>query len=666
MQLNWIEMENFRQYNRKHKIEFAKGDKNITLVLGENNAGKTGIYRALIFGLYGDRSLAQDSSSPDIHLVNLKALESKVPIKASVRISVNSDKGEYIINRSIKAVNMNGKYTEDTNEDLSLDFRDQNGIYMKDHVEDSYEIQDTINKILDKNIKEFFLFDGEKIETLARAGTESRKEVKNGIIRLMEIDKLDKTRKIINNLENVEKRRLTNKSSNSKIKDIEKEKDELQNNIGIKVDQKEEYEKNLRSTIEEITNIEIELRKSEGIRELFNKKDKLTDKLNTIEEKIDISKRILIDYHFKQGASIILNDYFIKINKHFKDEFLKQDDLISIHVIEETLNRGICLCCNQEVTNSEETLAFLEKIKKNYKPSKVTSLMEIINRESIKNIKTKDQKINKIKSILEDTVRMENEKHDIKLQIAEIIEATSEESKTEEQIKNQADRHGVLILSKDRDKRALKAIKKYIEDDRIKLNEIDIKYNKHLKEDSSLKYEIKRLEVLINLNEKLNNIYNKYIKIIRGKLGEETTKAFKKLIDYEAMSMVDEIIISEKYEMDIIDSRGRNITQDISQGQQLIVALSLVTSLAKIASRNKDKVEYPLFMDTAFSKLSKENRRNLIDNLPKLTRQWIPLLTDTEYSNFEKDVFNKTNKVGIIYKIVKINKHESDIVRIDQ
>ena len=41
MQLNKIVMENFRQYSGEHSIEFATGDKNITLVLGENNAGKT-------------------------------------------------------------------------------------------------------------------------------------------------------------------------------------------------------------------------------------------------------------------------------------------------------------------------------------------------------------------------------------------------------------------------------------------------------------------------------------------------------------------------------------------------------------------------------------------------------------------------------------------------
>lgn len=662
MRLNWIEMENFRQYNGNHRIEFANGDKNITLILGENNAGKTSIYRALMFGLYGDRVIAQDSLSTKIHLVNLKALNNNRPVEGTVKVSISNNKGEYIVKRSIKAVNINEKYTEDSNDYLSLDFRDRTGNYIKNYVEDRVEIQEIINKILDKNIKEFFLFDGEKIETLARTGSESRKEVKNGIIKLMKIDKLDEIRKVIHNLESREKRRLTSKSSDNKLKQLETKINEIKNNIEVKKNQKEEYEKNLILTNEVIKDIEVELRKSESIRELFECKDELIKKLNKNEEIINLYKKNLIDYHFKKGSSIILYDYFIKINRTFKNELLEKDDLISIHVIEETLDKGICLCCNQEVSSNKESIAFLENIKRNYKPSKVTRLMEVMNRECLKYIETKDETVSKIKEILEEISKLNNESEMLKLKIAEINEKTSEESKNEDQIKNQVKRYDKLLKNKKEIEIILDRIYSDIEDSSINLKEFNLEYNRLLKQDSTLNYEIKRLEVLIKLSEKLNKIYNKYINITREKLGEETTRTFNELIDYEKMSMVDNIFISDKYEMDVLDSSGRNITQDISQGQQLVVALSLVTSLAKIASKNRDKVEYPLFMDTAFSKLSKENRRNLIENLPNLTLQWIPLLTDTEYTSFEKDIFERTEKVGKVYKIIKLNKYESKIV----
>lgn len=666
MQLNKIEMENFRQYSGKHKIEFSNGEKNITLVLGENNAGKTGIYRALLFGLYGDRILAQDSSSRNIHLVNLKALSDNDLVKARVKIFVSHNKGEYIISRSLKAINNNGKYLEDQNDELVLDFIDLSGEYHKDYIGDREDIQAAINKMLDENIKEFFLFDGEKIETLARAGVESRKEVKNGIIKLMEIDKLEKASQIIMNLKNKEQKRLTQKSSNSILKDVEKNIDSHKREIENSLEQKREYEANLQATKKEIEKIELELSKSEDIRGLFNDKEKHLISLKSIKEKIDTSKKMLEEYHFRQGSSIILGDYFIKLNNYLKDELLKQDDVISIHVIEETLKRGICLCCNQEVENNEESLAFLEKMKKNYRPSKVTGLMDIIYRESDKNIQNKDEKIEKIGSILKEIQEFESEKEFIESEISKIDEKISGESKNEENLKNKENRHRELFSHKDRDERNIYGLEKKIEEAREKLNKLELEYNKLLKEDESLNYEIKRLEMLNKLHDKLSSMYNKYIDITREKLGKETTRSFKELIDSEKMSLVDQIIISDKYEMDIKDSQGRNVTQDISQGQQMVVALSFITSLARIASKNKGKVEYPLFMDTPFSRLSKQNRKNLIENLPKLTRQWIPLLTDTEYSDFEKDIFQKTNRIGKIYKIVKINKEESKIVEIEE
>ena len=54
-------------------------------------------------------------------------------------------------------------------------------------------------------------------------------------------------------------------------------------------------------------------------------------------------------------------------------------------------------------------------------------------------------------------------------------------------------------------------------------------------------------------------------------------------------------------------------------------------------------------MDTPFARLSRENRKNLIQSVPKLTNQWVLLLTDTEFTNSEKKVFIEHNSVGKIY-----------------
>lgn len=666
MQLHKIVMENFRGYNGEHTIEFSGGDKNITLVLGENNAGKTGIYRALIFGLYGDRILAQDSSSRKVHLVNFKALNEGELVKTTVKIVISDSKGEYTITRSLKAIIDRGNYIEDENEELNFDFKDLEGETYKGHIDDKENIQDYINNILDENIKEFFLFDGEKIETLARAGNESRKEVKNGIIKLMQIDRLDKAKQVIRKLKDNERTNITAKSSNNKLGNIEKNIEELNIKIKSSLEQKKEYEMNLKDINKEIEKIELELSKSEDIRKILNDKEMYMKDLQSIELNIKNEKNNLEEYHFKQGASTILNDYFIKSNNHLEHELLKQDDVISIHVIEETLKKGICLCCNQEVINNEESIAFLNKIKKNYKSSNVTRLMDMISRESKESIRSKENRLKKIETILRKIRELEEEKRNINSEIGKIEQIISLEDRNKDNFKNEENRHIKLLSDKKSDEQSIYNLEELIKKHNKELKKLNIEYSKLLKEDKSLNYEMKRLEMLTGLDEKLNNLYEKYIDMTRKQLGEETTKTFKELIDYQEMSLVENIVISDRYEIDIKDTDGKDVTQDISQGQQVIVALSFITSLARIVSKSKDKVDYPLFMDTPFANLGRENRRNLIESLPKLTRQWIPLLTDTEYTDFEKNIFKKTNKIGKVYKIKKINKEESEIVEIKQ
>ncbi len=91
MILHEITLENFRQFRGKHKLVFAHGDSgNVTVVFGENGRGKTGIYRALLFCLYGEKRLSQDAQIDDgeLYLVNYPAMENRVgdtkPVEARV------------------------------------------------------------------------------------------------------------------------------------------------------------------------------------------------------------------------------------------------------------------------------------------------------------------------------------------------------------------------------------------------------------------------------------------------------------------------------------------------------------------------------------------------------------------------------------------------------
>ena len=63
MILHKMIIENFRQFRGKQQIDFfipTLPDQNVTVVFGENGRGKTGLYRAIMFCLFGERRLSQD------------------------------------------------------------------------------------------------------------------------------------------------------------------------------------------------------------------------------------------------------------------------------------------------------------------------------------------------------------------------------------------------------------------------------------------------------------------------------------------------------------------------------------------------------------------------------------------------------------------------------
>lgn len=94
MKLLKISLQNFRQFCGYQQIEFASKDQNITIIFGENGKGKTGIFRALMFGLYGSTHIQQDNQKDEIHLVNFIALEENL----NMPVDAQSDYEKFVEN----------------------------------------------------------------------------------------------------------------------------------------------------------------------------------------------------------------------------------------------------------------------------------------------------------------------------------------------------------------------------------------------------------------------------------------------------------------------------------------------------------------------------------------------------------------------------------------
>jgi DNA sulfur modification protein DndD len=144
MKLIKISIKNFRQFYGEQKIVFSTdSDKNVTLIHGENNGGKTALLNAIRWCLYQTFTPNFDEREK---LVNDTAKAEGVR-KFSVSLTLENNDDEYLIQRFSSNGNVNGNLTVAIIKDGSP--------ILQDHG------QFLINSIIPQNMADFFFYQGE-------------------------------------------------------------------------------------------------------------------------------------------------------------------------------------------------------------------------------------------------------------------------------------------------------------------------------------------------------------------------------------------------------------------------------------------------------------------------------------------------------------------------
>ena len=662
-------LNNFRQYYGNQEIEFAyESEKNITILFGENGKGKTGIYRAVMFSLFGSMYISQDNKDEKIHITNFKHLNEVFPkpAKSSVTLIFEHEDKKYEIERTVSSIKSPNNNVQERKNSSKLVIIDEYGNTSPDILTEEYYINSEINKILNEEIKDFFLFDAEKIDTLAKSDPKVRKEVKQAIFSMINLDKIEESKSLLNKHINDIKIKLQAKIKDEGLnqKKIElKNKENLHKNLEIII---EERKKNREKLENSISNNKMILDKNEKILEVKNNIKELEIIYNNQKEDLkNISKGIVKEVS-RNAPFLLLNDQLL-MNKNFYESYLGDKKIkVDLSLLQESLQNNKCMVCNSNLENNEHGKKHIEELLENYTHSDSIEIVRDI-----------------LYMIDNNTPQFEDKKSEFKKYIKNYHEQENSIQKTLENIR---------LLNKEIGKQAnndmkLYDIQKMIENDSKDMKSLDEKiiiekndYNILKNEINNLHEEIeniemknledekikKTIEILQELKNDLQKVSSDFNKDIRAKLGEITTQNFQKLIDKKDENVIDKVVINTHFEINALNEQGVNINQDISQGQRQVLALSFIAALSKVAVNKLDTnvIDYPLFMDSPFNRLSGNNRDNLITLLPELTSQWILLLTDTELTPSEEIVFKNTGKLGRWYKINQIEPNYSEIEEI--
>ncbi|MDO6654515.1 AAA family ATPase [Anaerobacillus sp. 1_MG-2023] len=638
-----LEMTHFRQYYGTQKIEFAHSDEGqiVTVILGDNGRGKTSLYRAIMFALFGDVKLAQDSEEAELILTNLKALkEQPSGVESIVTVNFVHDGQPFTMTRSFFAGKTDNKIKEQP--------KDQKLINKKSGEEwiKQQDIVFQLQRIVDERVKHYFFFDGERIERLTRVARQQKEEISTGIKNLLKIDEVLKSRDVLKHIMAKSKKELAQYSKGEYKKTLlEYGKKEIELEM---IEQNEEKSNHLVLEMENrLSEIDRQLNEYESMKTLFQERDLLEENLkkrqSKIKEKIEQTKL------FNEYLPLLMGEdtYHLVVAK-LKSE-LDSEDLsgISSELINKLLEDMRCICGSSL----------------NEKSSQYQELKILANSvEKYESTRSSHGLLSGISSLIS---FLSGRTEAINYAVAEIKELQYEQNQSQIRLE-ELNKH--LSSSKEGHLNSLN-------NERMKLIkeianiEIDAKNFQSQKGELEsnlkvMKHRLKELQRQSGIREQLlkkNEILERSILSVSNLIGlfeiemieelERTTQQnLQYLLDSSGQSMIKNVKIHKDYSIEVYNAYDQPFLANISQGQRQVLSLSFITALAQV-SGGDSVLEMPLLMDTPFGRLSEIHQRKLIEYLPNICSQWILLVTDREFGSNEKALFDESDAIGKYYQL---------------
>ena len=672
MRLCSMTLENFRQFYGKQHIDFTDDEQNITVILGENGNGKTGIFRAIIFCLFNEKELPNDrkdrGADPNkVHLVNLNVLQENIGIPTDARVELTFIHGgkKYILERSVyDMMTDTGEIRRNLEVEVKLLIQNEDGNVESVLTKES-DVAKKINDIINNRVKDLFFFDGDKIEALSTTNANSREEIKNGIMRLLQIDSIKRAIDITSRLKS-DQHRIIKAKADTKLRVKEEELEQLKQELASDQESLDTKRSELERVRTTIANYEHEQQENASIKELFEQRASVLENKKKTEKIIDDMRTAIDSIVSKYGHSLLLQETIL----HTRSFIEQEERMNSYHsgitsdLINDIIGSGKCIC-ERPFEIGDETYLKLQELKRRYEKMRLSDFLKDFKRNLKLSLSFGDDIDVYIQSTLKDYFTQLNELEKLRKQLDEIDLKKNEFSQREDRLKG-------IEISLQRCKQDAESLNKSIAvleyEIASKLQKID-KQEQEVKElrkkDKELQHDNNVLEYYEKLLDLFTSIRDTYSGKMRARLSEESTEIFEQLISEKDKQVLSQIIINEQYEIQAKGWNDISIFQDISSGQKQMLSLSFVAALARVAAGANGKIiDMPLFMDTPFAKLDGNNRDNLIMNMPKLTSQWILLVTDTEFARKEVNQMKATHRWKKLYHLDKIGNGYTQIVPI--
>lgn len=628
MRIKKIILTNYRQF-RKATLDFGKGQKkDLYVIIGRNGTGKTNLLNAINWCFYGtEPHLARNSQM--LPMLNLQEIDnsSMKSVKVEVFIEIEGNEIMRFIREKTFKLYGNTKEPTEFNETFTL-YESGNQDILKDE-----EASAKLNRLFPKDIKEFFFFDGEKLDKYFQENQGAA--IKDAIFNISQLNILERIERNLEILNNDLRRELGNQ--NPRIDALRAEREEKENALNDinsriettvnEINEAKSRIKGLREKLSGYPDVEKLEKSREEIQNKYNEKSNMLNNKKKEKQKLifEAYKSFALNHCIREGLDLIEA-------KEKNKEIPPTNDKT---VLENSLKRNKCLICGRVL--DEESDKYIQKIIRDTKISTEIAQILLLMKQDLLNYKEiidnfPDEHVNINKEInvynndLSDYSRQLEDIHSVlgKHNIEQIRLINKDYRDLEERMEDENQDLGSFRFNKER---ITEEIQKLDEDIKKEADKMD----KAHKIQGEITFCTKSYDVVTNVKAQI-------MQEIKDKIEKNTKDLFLNLV--WKRNTFGDVKIDDSYNISVIHSLGYDCVGSLGAAERELLTLSFIIALHRVSG-----FDSPLLIDTPVARVSDTNRENLGKIFDEISdnKQVILLFTPDEYSEEISKLLDKAS-----------------------
>lgn len=614
MKIEYIRVQNFRQYYGEQEAEFATtAERNVTVFHGLNGAGKTSLFSAINWCLY-------EAGTEDIgELVSKEAISRAAngeSITTCVEVGFINVATRFIATRTMTS-RKSGSAVVHSGTKFTLTRTKASG--------DSQLMEPAkyyMNLLMPANIRPYFFFDGEKMDGLMRVEKGSKNpQVKEAIRNIMQLPAIEKAQEDLTAIV-AEYRRLIKNQGSAQVQELSTKLDTWVAKKAHFQERQDTIRTELPVVREQIQDLEDKLRGLRGSQELQRRVDQLQaqwDSLGRQEENTVTQIQRLANRAYVG----LLSDMAVKALA-LLDEKREKGEVpsgIREQLVKDLLHQLRCIC-GRSLEEGDDAYRHLSSLLKSSTSNQLAS--EVTKQGgAIRALSTLAQSNAQSLSALTKThteIRANQDRLDTELKHArEELRGVPQDNigGLERQRAEFQRRYDRLLNDQGVITSELSNINRYME---IVIREKEAAQAKEEKLDTLTRSE----SLAVRAATAVTTLKDQFFEETRVQVQAATRAVFDKLAWKQ--DHFQGINIDSDFRLEVMDRWNMTTRQELSAGERQILSLSFICGMAQVSGE-----EAPLVMDTPFGRLSGNHLAAVAENLPTLTPQLVLFVTDREW-----------------------------------